>query len=633
MRGWQQVALAVTSVLLAASAHAQLVDAPPAPPVVAPLVFEGPKFVVPLTLLSGTTLSEARTLQVRVGDAGRPALTSAFTSKLLGPDRVEVQVEPRVNTAGRYSVLIELHGTAANGASPVRQTLEVTWVHAAATLAPTARLVVSRVWPAREPAIELVLRETSGVALSNVSISEPQPPTHDGVAVQASLQPLEEIPAIPAGGARTIALPARGSFPKGTTTGSLEIRAPQLQAPVMVPYEVRTRWSDIFVIPVFLAAGALGWLFRKYLKERESALAFSVELETLKTEARRVSWEAAPMNDALQKLADKAENAIADKGNARAELDELRRAIQATLAERDARIAALLIELEPLKQAVDPPWQLPPTQSSIEPIRILVGTGLAALSRSDVRTGQQSVQDARTKLEGIRQDVSDWSRAQLADAERLNDLPPPLLDALASLGSVSSSAGFDWLTYLRKAHESHVDLVRLTRERASVVRSEAKAAADELRGQPGKEDVCAKLDGLAESIQIENASLRSVANAFEELRQLVPAKQAGLQLVAKSLSARMEPSSALGRERSSRLVVLRSESDAVTVARAHLQRVTGVRTVLSVAFLSVIAWLVYRDAWLGTLDDFVAVAAAGFFTDFTVDAVIEAVGRLRKEPQ
>ncbi len=80
--------------------------------------------------------------------------------------------------------------------------------------------------------------------------------------------------------------------------------------------------------------------------------------------------------------------------------------------------------------------------------------------------------------------------------------------------------------------------------------------------------------------------------------------------------------------------VVRSDTTSVLSARRRRARRADAGSqgahVVSAAILAVVAWVVYRGAWVGTVNDFVAVTVAGFFTDFTLDAVLDTVGKLRK---
>jgi hypothetical protein len=48
------------------------------------------------------------------------------------------------------------------------------------------------------------------------------------------------------------------------------------------------------------------------------------------------------------------------------------------------------------------------------------------------------------------------------------------------------------------------------------------------------------------------------------------------------------------------------------------------------SIMTVVAWALYRDAWVGIANDVVGVAAVAFLTDFTLDAVVDAVSKLKK---
>lgn len=56
----------------------------------------------------------------------------------------------------------------------------------------------------------------------------------------------------------------------------------------------------------------------------------------------------------------------------------------------------------------------------------------------------------------------------------------------------------------------------------------------------------------------------------------------------------------------------------------------AVRGVVSAFALSLVTWAVYRGSWSGSDGDMVGLAVVAFFTDFTVDALIQAVTAVKK---
>ena len=70
--------------------------------------------------------------------------------------------------------------------------------------------------------------------------------------------------------------------------------------------------------------------------------------------------------------------------------------------------------------------------------------------------------------------------------------------------------------------------------------------------------------------------------------------------------------------------------DSIVLAQQRLRTLQYLRGFLSAGILSVAAWVAYRGSWWGTVNDLAGLAVVAFFTDFTIDAVVNAVTALKK---
>ena len=74
--------------------------------------------------------------------------------------------------------------------------------------------------------------------------------------------------AIQAGRPQTLHLDLAGDFPRGTSTGSFKLIAPQLAQPVTLNYEVRTRLHEMYLLFAILLGLGLSYIARYRLEER-----------------------------------------------------------------------------------------------------------------------------------------------------------------------------------------------------------------------------------------------------------------------------------------------------------------------------------------------------------------------------
>ncbi len=246
-------------------------------------------------------------------------------------------------------------------------------------------------------------------------------------------------------------------------------------------------------------------------------------------------------------------------------------------------------------------------------------------------------------------------------------------------GKLTAAAGYDRTSrpasledFLRNAHEARRELRRnvqlFVRAAQTEVKTTVDAAALLKEAKPGVEELkepvaiaAPPVDDSTETLKAINLAVREFGAALERMLKgagagaepmgkLKNGDYAGavtryLELAGadKSLEislldkARVLPSSPPPPERPIELqppeMVLLSQPravDPVVLARDELHQIRKIRGVVAAVILSVVTWVAYRAAWNGTLNDFAAVAAVAFFTDFTLDAVVSALAPLKK---
>ncbi len=341
-----------------------------------------PTYHVPLVLASGVAAADLAcdVTQVAVGALYDGAMIDAFTPSIdvaTGRPRLAIAVDfARFTQPGAYAVEIELTGKAppAPGGdagvapTPPRQTVVVTLTHPGATLRPTGTWIIWRtrrvfgdptLAPARFPLGETARRSR----LTPVTIQQHDSARHGDEAVSGTLE--VTVPSeIKLGtiGAATVAV--RGDFPIGTTKGELELRAPQLAAPVVISYEVRSRYPGWYVIPIFFFAGLLGWFFRVYLKGREEQLAQTVQADDvlLRLDEEKTGHPVPAQSLALDEAQRELVRALADGDAATitAAITKAATALTTATASRAQARSDLVTDARAQAELLGRPWVLPP---------------------------------------------------------------------------------------------------------------------------------------------------------------------------------------------------------------------------------------------------------------------------------
>jgi hypothetical protein len=686
-RDWTAWTIAVALGACAREGRAEgvLVEAPPV--VIDPWAYiEEPDIVVPLALKAGAALdaASARTLRVRVGEEPLQALVPAFKSSFVAPLQLAMKVDVKALPGpATYTIVVELSGSTGTPPTLTTQVVQVTWTLPAAKLAPIAPIVVrdALLWPSDSDDLRLFLREVSGRAkLTDITLSQPERPTHDGAPTESRLElsTTEEVRP-----RETILHVKRArSFPIGTTTGKLEIRAPQLVDPIVVPYEVRTRIHDWVIFPVFLLAGLFGWFVRANLKEREALAGMRAELELLAKQADeilRADPAALVPTNAVPAVRDAID--AGDLVAARRTLDDLHGKVEAALKARSDEIEKLHKEILPMKQSIDLPWKLPKRGDvPLHAAREALAAATKALQDEKLGAARSAQAEALSALDDAGEALGAWAdsaRDALRDlaadglsksAREEGTSVAPAEQKLKQVPAYNRAEPPEWGSYLRNIHDARWSLERLVARVASafvrdaadvtlLATPENKDAATEL-AEAAKLDAAAlagdPVDGLKALHHTISAFMRIAKKHVTDqgaLSALEVGDYAGamaMQMSAGQMNdvkaniasggwpaglarAEIESPAPLAMSMpSGELILLRQSAEPVARARAELTRVRKESAVVSAAILAVVAWIIYRGAWVGTVNDFVAVTVTAFFTDFTLDAVLDTVGKLRK---
>jgi hypothetical protein len=518
-----------------------------------------PTYYVPFEPAAGVdpAVISWRVVRVSTGLLYDGSLIAAFTPSLdrtTSRPRLAVTVDfTRFTRPGTYSVEIELIGRPAGATTaPPHQVITLQLTHPGATLRPNPSWIVWRTVPLfgaaqLEPA-RLPLSETSRRArLAPLTINQYDGAKHDDEAVSGSLS-LAGVIEIPLGETRWAAIEVRDDFPLGTTKGQLEIRAPQLVDPVMVPYEVRTRRPGWYVIPIFALFGLLGWLFRVHLKRREELLVVRVQAGNVlvRLEDEKASHPVPSDRIALgivQKTLDAAleqDDAAAITASTTAAASTLAAAATSRAAFRSQFVTDVRAQAEVLSRR----WVLPPRlDRALVPIRtsLLAAEQQAIADRlDDARAARAAADDAVT---GLLTEANRWARrigALLAARELTNDEWKAAVDAirgaLAPIPSPDPGATIKVDAVLSALHAAHAAALGGLFQIASWLRGIAHQVGAALGPSEAAQRHAA---AIARAAALDDGAL--VADPEQGLSQIIAAKQALADAIRSALTEMFIP--------------------------------------------------------------------------------------------
>jgi hypothetical protein len=357
-----------------------------------------------------------------------------------GPALV-VKVQPMLDRPGGYTIVAELRSKKAQPA--LTQPFELQIERPAAQVAANSPLVVEQVWKwfncASVTAPALNLRERSLRAQLHPLKIEDRSEHPSPTRVTAARLEFPNAPkSLGAGETTRLNAAAPTRFPLGTTSGRVEISAPQLAEPVVVAYEVRAKVHPGWLVALSLLGLGFGYLVRiglQVVQERSKG-----RLALLDVRAQLNGARAAHPDGAF-----------------RAAIDEALRTLDAKLGERDpAQISAAALaaatalnealtalarrrqqldaDLAPLLRLVRTERPLPPAAHAAreECERALLAAN-AALDNGDV-TGAQAALDAvrADVLPRVIEAVRVWRRDAGSYFNAFTAARPPLLSGAAA---------------------------------------------------------------------------------------------------------------------------------------------------------------------------------------------------------
>jgi hypothetical protein len=382
---------------------------------------DSPSVRIPLILRSDLKAADLRVevVDVAFGQLEQPSLAAAVTPSLvdqvgtLDPALLLTFTAMHGLRAGTYDIGVRIH-TLATPAE--EQVINLHIDHPPAQLAPVPTISVVQTigLPWTQPTIEptsIQLRETSGLSrLSQVAITQDNPATADSESVGGRLR--FDIPqVVPPRGQSKQSFTLENDFPVGTSTGSLVVDGPQLQAPVTLAFEVRTKLVSGWLIVVAALGLLLGLVARVWLKDRIALQDAKVQagelLQTIDSElARRpdlkFQTDVKAIRGTLYQAA-QGSNPKTISDATKVASDGLQAAIAALAGRRNEAQATL----DALTKELGVPWRLPRTMRTlVAAAQKNVGIAVDRLASDDVSGALDEASAAsKTLVEGLRNEA------------------------------------------------------------------------------------------------------------------------------------------------------------------------------------------------------------------------------------
>src|SRR5690349_15276363 len=342
---------------------------------------KAPQLVVPLRPLQGVSNVSASLRRVTVNDIPRPTSLVGFVAKYVEPERqLSVEVDGNLSgglVPGVYELSVELEGKPPAGdtsggkpgggpAEPKRvtQVLQLQLNVPPARLAPIPPIKLSyeRGYGQDVPERSIVLAELSGITtLTSLSVLQTERATNGEWQTDARFKASGALATLGAGQTAEVTL-AGTEFPLGITKGQVVVSSRQLDQPVIVPFEVKARLCSVFIIPVFLVVGIIGWLVRYGLRQLEARAVIEARLAPLLRKVVQVKLVAEPQ---IQSALADAEKAVAEalQGSDQSVLEAKVAALQVELDRAVAAHASAIGEgfktAAELERLLNTPWDLP----------------------------------------------------------------------------------------------------------------------------------------------------------------------------------------------------------------------------------------------------------------------------------
>jgi hypothetical protein len=422
-------------------------DAAAPPPIVTfaltelDLVDRGTESVIgiPIAAADGVTIDrklKVDVLTVAVGNRYAPELAHDIAGAA-GADARSITLTVRLDRFHApeiYAVAIRVsEDRTATPVSPVTQVLRLRHAPAKARVVPGTLVVertlyLPRIGPWRVPVLEL--EELSG--RSQLTPDSAVRDLHDAHTATATLDsPIRFAPpaSVAPGSQGTVTVTVQPHVPNDTVDGTAEIRAPQLEAPVTIKYEIRTMiWSGWIIIAIVLGL-IIGYGVKPRINERLAVLRWRREVaEIAKAACAYTTHPDAAFAAACAGVVQQCRDATAHPKRMAADRDKQRDDLQKTLdaavkAWRDALAAAKASTLD-LERIVETTWSVPAELAPrLAQLRTIAATAHDAIERGDASGARASAGAVPGVLTDAAPSIAALRTAVAEVADRLTNEP------------------------------------------------------------------------------------------------------------------------------------------------------------------------------------------------------------------
>lgn len=637
--------------------------------------------VIPVTTDAGWTLVGAIVRSVAAGDRYDRSLVGAFQIGAVTRGNFELTpARDQLRKPGNYRVLIDLVSHQGSN-EQVDSAALIATVPAAKLDAPAAAVVEIRYLPWIHDWVDakpIRLHAGAQRALSGLSVYA-SPGARDG-------KPADGVLAVAAGSGRldvnasADAVVTATGFEPGTTTGTLEISARELDAPLHATYTVTRRMCGFVVALLFFAGGVIGWLVRVRAADVQRHATLCGEADKRRDAlrdlaARVVADDQRPLQDAIANLTRAATSESDDElAKQIASADDAIKTATAALA---ASIATLKTQLAALV-ALESAGELTPGLAAARGMLAAhVAAAAAALRANRAADAARAITDVEQALvAAARADGSQLRSRKLAfdqlagalahaPAGLDQDWRPALgaaeqaITALASATDADIAAAIRALSDQLVAVRSGIELGRSrlgafardasrglgAKELASVINRAATFTFDDDL-EVAVQQLVHAIDAIYTAIETTAALLGKPAEGVAALlkqRDLLGAVGVLAPLLGAALGGEpVPPPQELPAPAGRAGFALRSAS-ALEVVTSELQpplldsralrrswRAKAVQVAFSYGILPLIAWVTYGPAFVGTAAECLVLFGVGFSANFSIDAVVGAFDKLKK---
>lgn len=354
-----------------------------------------------------------------------------------------------LDEVGTYSVTLLASGTRNGKRSDQRIALQLARPAAQLQLYPS-RLVLEQTfgwgWGPIEPGTVKIV-ETTRRRAATLRALDTGDGKHGDQRAGARLDLTIATPRLEPGSSLELPITLNGKLDAGTTSGDLVIDAPQLDHPVRLAYEIRTRISGVIVFLALIFGIGLGLLMRSVLPRVSARARLRAEIGRLRLAASVARKQSEDTE--FGKKVTAIEGACNNKVRARDELQKLldtqKRALQQAIDQLAADSAGVEAQLVVLESLVGATWTLPAAaRSALAPLGAAVCNARDRLRVADPTGAKDKIDTPRKTAEaGLQAAIADLYAAlvkldaTLTAALRANAWPSPVASVVTeTLGLV-----------------------------------------------------------------------------------------------------------------------------------------------------------------------------------------------------